>query len=95
MITLDKLKLGQVAQVEKINTQDKILRRRIMDMGITKGVLIKVIKIAPLGDPVEISLRGYTLSIRKADLEMIEGEIIKTNQNETNNTQQNNTEFER
>lgn len=95
MITLDKLKLGQVAQVEKINTQDKILRRRIMDMGITKGVLIKVIKIAPLGDPVAISLRGYTLSIRKADLEMIEGEIIKTNQNETNNTQQNNTEFER
>ena len=95
MITLDKLKLGQVAQVEKINTQDKILRRRIMDMGITKGALIKVIKIAPLGDPVAISLRGYTLSIRKADLEMIEGEIIKTNQNETNNTQQNNTEFER
>ena len=74
-ITFDKLKLGQTAQVEKINPQDKALRRRIMDMGITKGVLIKVIKIAPLGDPVAISLRGYTLSMRKSDLAMIEGEI--------------------
>ena len=83
-ITLDKLKLGQVAQVEKINTQDKVLKRRIMDMGITKGVLIKVIKIAPLGDPVAISLRGYTLSIRKSDLAMIEGEVVKTDKKDNN-----------
>lgn len=95
-ITFDKLKLGQTAQVDKINTQDKILKRRIMDMGITKGVLIKVIKIAPLGDPVAISLRGYTLSIRKSDLAMIEGEIVKTNNNDngTKQTKQNNDELE-
>ena len=78
-MNLDNLKVGQVAKVEKINTQDKVLRRRIMDMGITRGVLITVLKIAPLGDPVAISLRGYTLSIRKSDLSMIEGEVVKQN----------------
>ena len=78
-MTLDKLKVGQSARVEKINTPDRVLRRRIMDMGITRGVVVTVIKMAPLGDPVAISLRDYTLSIRKADLAMIEGEIIKTN----------------
>ena len=87
-ITLDKLKLGQVAQVERINTQDKVLKRRIMDMGITKGVLITVLKIAPLGDPVAISLRGYTLSIRKSDLAMIEGEIV-SNKKIDNKNQEN------
>lgn len=94
--TLDKLKVGQSATVNKINTQDKILRRRIMDMGITHGVVITVIKIAPLGDPVAISLRGYTLSIRKSDLKMIEGEIVKTNNNDngTKHPQQNNDGLE-
>ena len=94
--TLDKLKVGQSATVNKINTQDKILRRRIMDMGITHGVVITVIKIAPLGDPVAISLRGYTLSIRKSDLAMIEGEVVKTNNNDndTKQTQQNNDNLE-
>ena len=78
-MTLDKLKVGQSARVEKINTPDRVLRRRIMDMGITRGVVVTVIKMAPLGDPVAISLRDYTLSIRKSDLAMIEGEVIKTN----------------
>ena len=78
-MTLDKLKVGQSARVEKINTPDRVLRRRIMDMGITRGVVVTVIKMAPLGDPVAISLRDYTLSIRKKDLAMIEGKIIKTN----------------
>ena len=55
-----------------------------MDMGITKGVLIKVIKIAPLGDPVAIALRGYTLSIRKSDLAIIEGEVVKTDKKDDN-----------
>ena len=91
---LDNLKVGQVAQVEKINTQDKVLRRRIMDMGITHGVVITVIKIAPLGDPVAISLRGYTLSIRKSDLAMIEGEVVKTNNKDTQHPQQNNDDLE-
>lgn len=77
--SLDKLKVGQSARVEKINTINKVLRRRIMDMGITKGVIIYVIKMAPLGDPVAISVRGYTLSLRKSDLAMLEGEIITTN----------------
>ena len=91
---LDNLKVGQVAKVEKINTQDKVLRRRIMDMGITRGVLITVLKIAPLGDPVAISLRGYTLSIRKSDLSMIEGEVVKQNSKNVEMDTKNNPELE-
>ena len=91
---LDNLKVGQVAKVEKINTQDKVLRRRIMDMGITRGVLITVLKIAPLGAPVAISLRGYTLSIRKSDLSMIEGEVVKQNSKNVEIDTKNNPELE-
>ena len=91
---LDNLKVGQSAIVNKINTQDKILRRRIMDMGITRGVLITVLKIAPLGDPVAISLRGYTLSIRKSDLSMIEGEVVKQNSKNVEMDTKNNPELE-
>ena len=93
-MNLDNLKVGQVAKVEKINTQDKVLRRRIMDMGITRGVLITVLKIAPLGDPVAISLRGYTLSIRKSDLSMIEGEVVKQNSKNVEMDTKNNPELE-
>ena len=71
MRTLKELKVGQSAKVVKIHGEGA-LKRRIMDMGITKGVLVTVRKVAPLGDPFELNLRGYELSIRKADAEMIE-----------------------
>lgn len=71
MKTLKDLKVGQSGKVVKIHGEGA-LKRRIMDMGITKGVLITVRKVAPLGDPMELNLRGYELSLRKADAEMIE-----------------------
>ena len=71
MRTVKDLKIGQSGVVVKLYCEGAI-RRRIMDMGITKGVKITVRKVAPLGDPLELNLRGYELSIRKADAEMIE-----------------------
>ena len=71
MKTLKDIKVGQTATVAKLHGEGPV-RRRIMDMGITKGVEIYVRKVAPLGDPVELNLRGYELSLRKADAEMIE-----------------------
>lgn len=73
MKTLKEIKVGQSAIVRKIHG-DGALKRRIMDMGITKGVEVYVRKVAPLGDPLEITVRGYELSIRKADAELIEVE---------------------
>jgi ferrous iron transport protein A len=73
MNTLRDVKIGKSAKVVKLHGEGA-LRRRIMDMGITKGVEIKVRKVAPLGDPLEITVRGYELSLRKADAEMIEVE---------------------
>ncbi len=73
MATLKDVKIGQTVRVKKL-TGDGAVKRRIMDMGITKGVEIYVRKVAPLGDPVEITVRGYELSLRKADAEMIEVE---------------------
>ena len=73
MSTLRNVKIGKSAKVIKIHGEGA-LRRRIMDMGITKGVEIRVRKVAPLGDPLEITVRGYELSLRKADAEMIEVE---------------------
>ena len=70
-MTLNEVPVGGVCTVAKLNGTGK-LRRRIMDMGITKGVEIKVIKIAPLGDPMELNVRGYELSIRKNEAESIE-----------------------
>lgn len=70
MKTLREVACGQTAKVTKL-TGDGPVKRRIMDMGITKGVDVFVRKVAPLGDPVEITVRGYELSIRKADAEMI------------------------
>ncbi|MDE5598036.1 MAG: ferrous iron transport protein A, partial [Lachnospiraceae bacterium] len=64
-------KPGETVKVAKINGEGA-LKRRIMDMGVTKGVEIYVRKVAPLGDPVEVTVRGYELSVRKADAEMIE-----------------------
>lgn len=71
MKTLKDAKVGQTVTVAKVHGEGA-LRRRIMDMGITKGVDIHVRKVAPLGDPLELNLRGYELSLRKADAEMIE-----------------------
>ena len=68
---LREAKIGQTVTVKKLNGEGAI-KRRIMDMGITKGVEIYVRKVAPLGDPVEVTVRGYELSLRKADAEMIE-----------------------
>lgn len=71
MKTLNDLKTGQKALVVKVHGEGA-LRRRIMDMGITKGIEIRLRKFAPLGDPMELSVRGYELSLRKADAQMIE-----------------------
>ena len=71
MKTLREVACGQTVRVERISGQGPV-KRRIMDMGITKGVSIYVRKVAPLGDPVEVTVRGYELSLRKADAEMIE-----------------------
>ena len=73
MRTLDQIAAGQTVIVKKIHGQGAT-RRRIMDMGITKGVEVKVRKLAPLGDPIQLSLRGYELTIRKDDANKIEVE---------------------
>ena len=73
---LSNLRKGQKAKVLFLNTIDKALRRRLLDMGITEGVQIKIKKIAPLGDPYDIELRGYELCLRKKDLAMIDVEVI-------------------
>lgn len=70
MKTLKEVKVGQSAIIKKIHG-DGALKRRIMDMGITKGVEVNIRKVAPLGDPLEITVRGYELSIRKADAGLI------------------------
>ncbi len=73
MKTLNHIKVGHSAKVTKL-CGDGALKRRIMDMGITKGTTVYVKKLAPLGDPMELTVRGYELSLRKADAEMIEVE---------------------
>ena len=73
MKTLKQAKIGETVKVVKL-TGEGAVKRRIMDMGITKGVEIYIRKVAPLGDPVEITVRNYELSLRKADAEMIEVE---------------------
>ena len=71
MKTLRQAKVGETVKVVKLHSEGAV-KRRIMDMGLTKGVEVYVRKVAPLGDPVEVTVRGYELSIRKADAEMIE-----------------------
>ncbi len=73
MRTLREIACGDTVTVKKL-TREGPVKRRIMDMGITKGVQVYVRKVAPLGDPVEVTVRGYELSLRKADAEMIEVE---------------------
>lgn len=71
MKTLKEVKPGETVRVIKLNG-DGVVKRRIMDMGITKGTEVYIRKVAPLGDPMEVTVRGYELSLRKADTEMIE-----------------------
>ena len=71
MRTLRQIKRGETVKVVRL-TGEGAVRRRIMDMGITKGVEVMVKKVAPFGDPIELNVRGYELSIRKADAEMVE-----------------------
>lgn len=71
MKTLKEAGVGQTVTVTRLTGEGPV-KRRIMDMGITKGVCVYVRKVAPLGDPVEVTVRGYELSLRKADAEMIE-----------------------
>ena len=71
MRTLKDLAVGETATVVKLHGEGPI-KRRIMDMGLTKGAVVMVRKVAPLGDPMELNVRGYELSIRKADAEMVE-----------------------
>ena len=73
MNTLRQAKVGDTVKVKKLHGEGAV-KRRIMYMGITKGVDVKIRKVAPLGDPVEVTVRGYELSLRKADAEMIEVE---------------------
>lgn len=73
MKTLKDVSVGDTVKVVKLHGEGAV-KRRIMDMGITKGIEVYVRKLAPLGDPVEVNVRGYELSIRKADAEMIEVE---------------------
>ena len=72
-MTLRDVSVGQTVKVTRLNG-DGPVKRRIMDMGITKGVEVYVRKVAPLGDPIEVTVRGYELSLRRADAEMIEVE---------------------
>ncbi len=74
---LSKLKVGQEAKVIKLNIKEKETRRHLLDMGLTRGVVVKIKKIAPMGDPIDIELRGYELCIGKSDLSKIEVEVIK------------------
>lgn len=71
MANLKSAKIGQTVKVKKI-IGERAVKRRIMDMGITKGVDVYIRKVAPLGDPIEVTVRGYELSLRKDDAEMIE-----------------------
>ena len=71
MKTLRQVKVGETVKVVKLHGEGAV-KRRIMDMGLTKGTEVHIRKVAPLGDPVEVTARGYELSLRKADAEMIE-----------------------
>lgn len=73
MKTLRQASIGETVKVVKLHGEGAV-KRRIMDMGITKGVEVHIRKVAPLGDPIEVTVRGYELSLRKADAEMIEVE---------------------
>ena len=74
---LDELKVGEKGKVLNLNVENKEIRRHLLDMGITRGVEVKIKKVAPMGDPIDIEIRDYELCIRKTDLSKIEVEVIK------------------
>ena len=74
---LSDLAVGQKARVLSLNEDDKAIRRHLLDMGVTRGVQITIKKIAPMGDPIDISLRAYELCIRKEDLSKIDVEVLE------------------
>lgn len=76
-MNLDEVKIGQKAKIIRLNLQNKEIRRHLLDMGLTRGTEIKVKKVAPIGDPIDIELRDYELCISKSDLSQIEVEVIK------------------
>lgn len=73
---LSELKIGQKAKVLRLNETDKAIRRHLLDLGVTRGVIVTIKKIAPMGDPIDISLRDYELCICKSDLSKIEVEVV-------------------
>ena len=74
---LSELKVGQRAKVLKLNETNKAIRRHLLDMGVIRDTEVKIKKIAPMGDPIDISLRDYELCVSKADLEKIEVEVLR------------------
>ena len=74
---LSHLKVNQIGEVLSLNNDNKALRRRLMDMGVTKGVQIEIRRISPLGDPIDVTLRGYDLCLRKVDMDGIEVKVVK------------------
>ena len=76
-MNLSDLEVGQEAKVLKLNVADKQIKRHLLDMGITRGAEVKIKKIAPMGDPIDLELRDYELCIRKADLKQFEVEVIE------------------
>lgn len=74
---LSEVKIGQKAIITKINITNKQIRRHLLDMGLTRGAKVEIKKIAPMGDPIDIALRGYELALRKADLKFIDVEVIE------------------
>ena len=76
-MNLSELKIGEKARILKLNIENKQIKRHLLDMGITRGAIVKIKKIAPMGDPIDLELRDYELCIRKADLTQVEVEVIK------------------
>ena len=76
-MNLSKLNVGDKARVISLNVSDKEVRRHLLDMGVTRGVVVKIVRKAPMGDPVDVELRDYELCISKRELEQIEVEVIK------------------
>ena len=74
---LSELKVGQVAKVIRLDVKNREVRRHLLDMGLTRGVEVKIKKIAPMGDPIDIELRNYELCIGKSDLRKVEVEVIE------------------
>ena len=76
-MNLSNLKVGQKAKIIKLDVQNKEIRRHLLDMGLTRGTEVKIKKKAPIGDPIDLELRGYELCVSKSDLNKIEVEVIK------------------